>query len=224
MNKTFNIYCDESCHLENDHKKYMLIGSISVAYNQLKRHNDRIKTIKDKYSFYSEIKWSGVSSSQYQFFKEIVDYFFDTDIRFRALVVDKTQVQNEKFGQDFDTFYYKMYYQLLNHKKNSEYAHNVYLDIKDTLSANKVNKLKEILNIKYGVFRNVQNIHSKESLMMQLADLIMGAISYELNNDEKKVTAKRNIIEKIKQHSKHSLNASTGYSEKKLNLFFIDLK
>ena len=224
MNKTFNIYCDESCHLENDHKKYMLLGSISVAYNQLKRHNDRIKAIKEKFNFYGEIKWSGVSSSQSQFFKEIVDYFFDTDIRFRALVVDKTQVQNEKFGQDFDTFYYKMYYQLLNHKKNSEYAHNVYLDIKDTLSANKVNKLKEILNIKYGVFRNVQNIHSKESLMMQLADLIMGAISYELNNDEKKVTAKRNIIEKIKQHSKHSLNASTGYSEKKLNLFFIDLK
>jgi hypothetical protein len=22
-NKTYNIYCDESCHLENDHKKFM---------------------------------------------------------------------------------------------------------------------------------------------------------------------------------------------------------
>ncbi|MBE6250150.1 MAG: DUF3800 domain-containing protein, partial [Bacteroidales bacterium] len=27
MNKTFNIYCDESCHIENDHKKYMFLGS-----------------------------------------------------------------------------------------------------------------------------------------------------------------------------------------------------
>lgn len=26
-NKTFNIYCDESCHLEHDHKTYMLLGN-----------------------------------------------------------------------------------------------------------------------------------------------------------------------------------------------------
>jgi hypothetical protein len=224
MNKTFNIYCDESCHIEHDHKRYMLLGCVSVAYNQLKRHTERINAIKSKYNFYGEIKWTGVSSSMHLFYKDLLDYFFDTDIRFRAVVVDKTQIKNDKFSQDFDTFYYKMYYQLLIHRKNTEYSYNVYLDIKDTLSSNKVNKLKEILNTKYGVFRNVQNIHSKESIMMQLADLLMGAISYELNNDEKKVLAKQQIIEKIKQQSKQNLNASSNYTEKKLNLFFIELK
>jgi|ERR1035437_5378100 hypothetical protein len=224
MNKTFNIYCDESCHIEHDHKRYMLLGCVSVAYNQLKRHTERINAIKSKYNFYGEIKWTGVSSSMHLFYKDLLDYFFDTDIRFRAVVVDKTQIKNDKFNQDFDTFYYKMYYQLLIHRKNTEYSYNVYLDIKDTLSSNKVNKLKEILNTKYGVFRNVQNIHSKESIMMQLADLLMGAISYELNNDEKKVLAKQQIIEKIKQQSKQNLNTSSNYTEKKLNLFFIELK
>lgn len=38
MQKTFNIYCDESCHLENDHKKFMLLDSVSSAYNQVKGH------------------------------------------------------------------------------------------------------------------------------------------------------------------------------------------
>ena len=42
-NKTFNIYCDESCHLEHDHKTYMLLGNISCAYPQVKRHSERIK-------------------------------------------------------------------------------------------------------------------------------------------------------------------------------------
>jgi len=224
MNKTFNIYCDESCHIEKDHKKYMLLGCVSVAYNQLKRHTERINDIKKKYNFYGEIKWTGVSSSKHLFYKDLLDYFFDTDIRFRAVIVDKTKIKNDRFGQDFDTFYYKMYYQLLIHRKNTEYSYNVYLDIKDTLSNNKVNKLKEILNTKYGVFRNVQNIHSKESIMMQLADFLIGAISYELNNDEKKVSAKRQIIEKIKQHSKLNLCESSNYTEKKLNLFFIELK
>ena len=224
MNKTFNIYCDESCHIENDHKKFMLLGCVSVAYNQLKRHTERIIDIKKKHNFFGEIKWTGISSSKYLFYKDLLDYFFDTDIRFRAVIVDKTKIKNDRFGQDFDTFYYKMYYQLLIHRKNTEYSYNVYLDIKDTLSSNKVNKLKEILNTKYGVFRNVQNIHSKEIIMMQLADLLMGAISYELNNDEKKVLAKRQIIEKIKQQSKQNLNASSTYTEKKLNLFYIELK
>lgn len=224
MSKTFNLYCDESCHLENDHKKYMVLGCVSIAYNQVKRHAERIRELKEKHNFYGEIKWSGVSSSKYQFYKELIDYFFDTDIRFRAIVVDKNRIKNNRFGQDYDTFYYKMYYQLLIHKKNSEYAYNVYLDIKDTLSAEKVNRLKEILNVKFGVFRNVQNIQSKESVIMQLADLLIGALSYELNNESKKVNAKVQLIERLKNHSKQKFFVSSHYKELKFNLFHIELR
>ncbi len=222
--KTFNIYCDESCHLENDHQKYMLLGSVSSAYNQVKRHTERIKHLKLKHHFFAEIKWVNVSGSQSQFYKALIDYFFDTDLRFRAVIVDKSKIQNQAFVQNHDTFYYKMYYYLLNHNKNSQYAYNVYLDIKDDLSAVKVEKLKEILNIQYGVFRNVQNIRSHESILMQLADFIMGALSYNLNNSDKKMIAKTQLIERIQQHSGQSLTISSGYSASKLNLFFIDLR
>lgn len=222
--KTFNMYCDESCHLENDHKPYMLIGYTAVAYNQLEGHTERIKNIKDKHKFYGEIKWSNVSTSQYEFYKELVDYFFATDISFRAIIVKKEQVENERFNQDFDDLYYKMYYQLLNHKIDSRYNYNVYLDIKDTLSAYKVSKLKQILNTKMGVFRNVQNIHSRESLIMQLTDLLLGALSYNLNIEEKKVKAKRQIIEKIQHHADQPLTVTSRLSENKLNLFFIELR
>lgn len=224
MNKTFNIYCDESCHLENDHKKYMLLGSVSSAYNQIKRHTERINNLKKKHNFYGEIKWSNVSSSQYQFYKELIDYFFDTDLRFRAVIVEKSKINNEVHGQDFDTFYYKMYYYLLNHNKNSMYTYNVYLDIKDTLSAFKVNKLKEILNTQYGVFRNVQNIRSHESLILQIVDLITGALSYNLNNRERKVKAKVDLIKRIEQHAPKGLKDNSDFAESKLNLFFIELR
>lgn len=223
-NKTFNIYCDESCHIENDHKKYMILGSVSSAYNQVKRHTERINDLKKKHNYYGEIKWSNVSNSQHQFYTDLVNYFFDTDLRFRAIVVDKSKIKNDKFSQDYDTFYYKMYYYLLNHKKNSQYRYNVYLDIKDTLSAYKVNKLKNILNIQYGVFRNVQNIRSNESVILQIADFLSGALSYHLNNTDKKVIAKMKLIEKIKEHTKQDLSYSSGFSETKMNLFFIDLK
>ncbi|HBF88049.1 MAG TPA: DUF3800 domain-containing protein [Bacteroidales bacterium] len=221
MSKTFNIYCDESCHIQNDHKKFMLLGSVSCAYNQVKRHTERINELKDKHKFNAEIKWINASPSKKQFYIDLIDYFFDTDLRFRAIIIDKTQINTD----DYDAFYYKMYYQLLNHKKNSEYKYNVYFDIKDTLSAIKVQKLRDILNIKYGVFNNVQNIHSHESILMQLADLIMGAISYNLNVNKNNISlTKKSIIDKIAKHSKQELISSSTFNEKKLNLFFIDLK
>ncbi|GJM64991.1 DUF3800 domain-containing protein [Persicobacter diffluens] len=224
MSKTFNIYCDESSHLENDHKQFMVLGSVSSAYNQVKRHHERIKELKKKHRFYAEIKWSNVSSSQYEFYKELLEYFFDTDLKFRAVMVNKHQIRNEDYGQSYDDFYYKMYYQLLNHKINSTYFYNVYLDIKDTLSAYKVNKLKEILNTKYGVFRNVQNIRSHESILLQLADVISGLLSYHHNDADKKVKAKTDLIKLVQKHCDHDLNGSSPYGEEKVNLFFIDLK
>lgn len=222
MYKTFNIYCDESC-LENDHKKYMFIGSINCAYPQVRRHTERIKELKDKHKFNAEIKWSHVSMSKIQFYLDLVDYFFDTDLKFRAIGIDKSQIRCDDFNSNFDDFYYKMYYQLLNYKVDTTNHYNVYLDIKDTLSAIKVRKLKNILNVKYGVFRNIQNIRSEESVLMQLADFLMGAISYNANFDQKQNFAKVLILDKISKHANMTNLAKTNYSEK-LNLFFIDLK
>src|SRR5690606_15579724 len=155
----------------------------------------------------------------HQFYRELIDYFFDTDLRFRAIVVNKEKIDTVKHGGDYDTFYYKMYYQLLNHNINSEYTYNVYLDIKDTLSARKVNKLKEVLNTKFGVFGKVQNIRSHETVLLQLADLIIGALAYNLNIDDKKLRAKVELIERIKHHSKQRLDRSSYLNEDKMNLF-----
>lgn len=222
MSKTFNIYCDESCHIENDHKKYMFLGSTSVAYNQVKFHTAQINELKKKHRFYGEIKWSKVSKSKLRFYLDLVDYFFATDLQFRCVGVQKTKINAGSFNMSYDDFYYRMYYSLLNHNINTTYNYNVYLDIKDTLSAYKVNKLKEVLNTKFGVFRNVQNIRSHESIIMQITDFMMGAISYLHNNEAKLNLAKVQIIDKIKHHCKDQLD-KTNYSEK-LNLFFIELR
>ncbi len=223
ISKTFNIYCDESCHLQHDHKKFMFLGSISCAYPQVKRHSKRIDELKKEHNFYAEIKWTNVSMSKVRFYLDLVDYFFDTDLRFRAIGVNKSKIKCEEFCSSFDEFYYKMYYQLLNYNIDTLSHYNVYLDIKDSLSAIKVRKLKDILNVKYGVFRTIQNIRSEESLLMQLSDFIMGAISYNSNCEEKRNMAKVQILEKIRKHSNVIDLDKTNYSDK-LNLFFIELK
>lgn len=221
--KTFNYYCDESCHLENDGMPFMVISYVSCAYNQVKLHQENIKNLKEKHSFKNEIKWSAVSKSKHNFYTELIEYFFANDLQFRAIVVPKDKINNNNFNQSYDDFYYKMYFQLLNHKINMENKYNIYLDIKDTLSANKVRKLKEILNFKYSKINNLQNIHSHESLLMQLTDVLMGAITYHLRGLNK-VTAKTKLIEKIQKHTQLPLQSSTAKNFDKFNLFFIDLK
>lgn len=220
-NKTFNIYCDESCHLEHDHKPYMLLGNISCAYPQVKRHSERIKEIKKKHHLYAEIKWTNVSRSKLQFYLELIDYFFDTDLKFRAIGVQKEYIQLEEPNTTFDDFYYKMYYRLLNYKVDTTDHYNVYLDIKDTWSNTKANRLRDILNVQFGVFRKVQCIRSEESLLLQMADLLMGAIAYEINVPEKRSGAKEKVLAQIK---KHCPDLAHSNSSNKLNLFFINLK
>ncbi len=219
---TYNFYCDESCHLENDKMPYMLLGYVNVPYNQIKRHTQRINELKKNHNFYGEIKWSKVANSQHEFYIDLIDYFFDSDLSFRAIVINKSQINNNIFMQDFNNFYYKMYYQLINHKLDTLSNYNIYLDIKDTLSASKMNELKSILQTKFGVIRNLQNIHSHESIFLQLTDLIMGAVSYHLRGIGK-VKAKTDLINRIQKHSNHQLQKSTPKIEEKLNLFFIEL-
>ena len=46
MNRTYNIYCDESCHLENDHINVMALGAAWCQLNDVEEITNAIKAIK----------------------------------------------------------------------------------------------------------------------------------------------------------------------------------
>ena len=130
-----NVYCDESCHLENDKIKVMAIGGIYLPENSIRQINKDINGIKDKHrvSRFREIKWTKVSTSLIDYYIDIVNYFFENELlSFKAVIVlDKTKLDHAEYNQTFDEFYYKMYYLTLNYIFNSSSQFNVYLDIKD---------------------------------------------------------------------------------------------
>ena len=223
MSKTFNFYCDESTHIENDGQPYMILSYIGTPFHLLKMHNQNIREMKIKHFFKGEIKWSAISKSQYSFYNELIEYFFNSDLSFRAVVIDKSQLNHGAYNQTHSDFYDKMYYQLLNKKIEAENYYNIYIDIKDTYSYLKARNLKNYLARDYNNIRNLQIIRSYESELMQLTDVIMGAVNYKLRGLNK-VTAKNNIIEKIEKLCGKPLTKKTGLTENKFNLFFIDLK
>ena len=84
-----------------------------------------------------------------EYFKKIVDLFLDTqDLQFRAVVVDKTKLNHEQFGQTHNEFYYKMYYYCLIRLVDTQAENYIYIDKKDTKGTNKIRKLKEIISRK----------------------------------------------------------------------------
>lgn len=231
----YNIYCDESCHLEHDGEKYMVLGGIICEKNHRKIIRNNIIEIKRKHNLKekAEIKWNKVSPSKLAYYKELVDYFFESDIlRFRAMIIDKTQINHKKFNQTHDDWYYKMYYELLKNLAEPKANNYIYLDIKDTKSARKVEGVKNYLNIKmneyeYEPIKHIQSINSQESSIMQLADLFIGAIGYrnrEIFNKDSSSSAKAELMNYIISKSGYSLLKSTWLSEKKFNLFHINLE
>lgn len=227
MNKTFNIYCDESTHLIHDRHPYMLLGYVSIAYPQIRIAKEAIKNIKNKYNYKDEFKWTSVHQATYKVYAELVDWFFMNDLEFRAVVVDKSQIDESRPDYTFNDFYYKMYFQLLHTKVDFQNTYNVYMDIKDTCSSEKLSTLKRIMDYNSSI-GNLQFIRSHESVFIQLADVLMGAINYNLRKKkgdvEGRADAKLKLIEKIQKHSNISLNCSTPLYRKKFNLFFISLK
>ena len=73
----FNIYCDESCHVPHDNSDIMVIGGISCPKEKATLINRTIMSIKEKNRIYkyAEIKWTKVSNSKYNFYKDLVDLF-----------------------------------------------------------------------------------------------------------------------------------------------------
>lgn len=228
MKPTYNVYCDESCHLENDRQKAMVIGAVSCPLDKTREIAVRLREIKQKHGLpaHFEVKWTKVSPAKKALYLDLVDYFFDDDdLHFRALVVpDKSLLRHDAFpGQDHDGWYYKMYFDMLKVIFRPEARYRIYLDIKDTRGAQKAAKLHEVLcNNMYDFSREVierlQLVHSHEIEQLQLADLLIGAVAY-LNRGLEGNDGKMAIIERMKKRSGYSLTKTTLLREEKVNIF-----
>ena len=227
MKQLFNIYCDESCHLEHDGEKAMVLGGVWCPADKKDEIFRRLREIKEEHGLSKrfEIKWNKVSKGQLAFYMDVINYFFDNgDLHFRVLIVpNKSELKHEDFGHSHDTFYYKMYFNLLKTLFEPDCEYNIYIDIKDTRGQKKVDKLHEVLcNNHYDfnreLIKKVQQVRSEEVELVALADLLIGAMSY-LHRGKTTSEAKLKLIERIKERSKYNLMASTLYRENKFNIF-----
>lgn len=226
MGEIYNIYCDESCHLENDRIRVMSLGAVWCKKAKSKEIHQRIHDIKQRYGLPRryEAKWSKISKNHSKLDVDIVDYFFDNDdLHFRGVVIpDKSILQHALFSQTHDIWYYKMFFILLKVILDPELKYHIYLDYKDTNGREKIEKLHEVISNNYydfsrSIVERIQLIRSHEVESMQIADVLTGALAY-LHRNLDTNTGKSDVIERIKKRSGYSLYHNTLYRESKLNL------
>jgi hypothetical protein len=222
-----NIYCDESCHLENDGQPAMVLGAISIPESKLNEIKSRIADIRrrHKMSPQFEFKWTKVSPAKLGLYQDLIDYFFDDDdISFRCVVIpDKAALSHGIYKQTHDDWYYQMYFKLLKYMVNPNNKYQIYLDIKDTRSKEKVARLHDVLcdnslDFSRNIIQKVQQVRSHEVALVQLSDLLIGAISYKARKLDSSL-AKQEIVERIIKRSRYSLTQSTLPNESKFNIF-----
>lgn len=228
----YNVYCDESCHLENDGQPVMVLGAVWCPKDAVRDLSDEIAGLKKAHHANGELKWGKVSGANVSFYNAVTDWFVSSkNINFRGLVVtDKSKLNHEAFNKGgHDEFYYKMYFSLLREVLSHNAKYEIYLDIKDSRSRRKVAKLKEVLCFdKYDftseMIVNLQNIRSHESHILQVADFIAGAVSYKhryvmRSPQSKPSEGKLRVLAYLEKTTNTDFGRSTSRFAEKFNLF-----
>jgi len=226
MEKIINVYCDESCHLANDQQKAMVLGALWCHRARVAEHHRAIAALKAKHKLspFFEVKWTKIAPGKVEFYRELVEYFFTQPaMGFRAWVIpDKSILRHDVHDQTHDDWYYKMYFYLLRNLIWTDHKYNVYIDLKDTRSRKKIEQLHKVLsNANYDfsreVVQNIQHVHSHDVGLLQLADVLIGAVSYNARGLTGSA-GKEGIVELIRAKTGLSLQRNTLPSDKKFNL------
>jgi hypothetical protein len=200
--KQFDIYCDESCTGD----RFMVYGGVVLPTRTVQRFNDLMKDWRKKHKIAedSELSWESVRNHSLATYQSLMDLYLNKRFRdgflnFKAMVCDRQSPDyvafmkfNHKISDDLG--YYKLYQVFLRHKlgpyaKDNDYSLRVYLDERSTNY--RLEGLRTFLNLGIrirppflgrDVVETVATRLSHKTEALQLADVLMGAIGWAMND------------------------------------------
>lgn len=225
---SMRIYTDES-RTQAQQGLYMVIGGIVCDKETSKELRRAIQLLKTKHNLKNtfEFHFSNIDSSKIEIYKELCDIFclFYTQkctykrgihkkntyrrICFEGLLITHAKIDHTKFSQgDPELGFFRFYYTLLANTLQKHYfeSRQFHITIDDihTKDPKMVSKLqirleKSCLPDVQNPIKTVQPQDSKAELLLQMADIILGCVSFAWNtlptSTSKNIDAKREIVE-----------------------------
>lgn len=215
MSKVYNIYCDESRHTSDPSDNFMVIGAIGVPRGKKPGIVKDIHRLRYKHHTQGEFGWKRLSPNKRDFYFELIDYFVkNDDLHFRCIIVNKNtfRIENGEMG------FYKLYYQMLYHWLDETSEYHIYLDHKVNANQGRLKVLKRCLRSTFTI-RALEPSSSKELEIMQLTDLLIGAVGYVRNGRTGSSTKQAFCSELAVRLGRHSIDCPTSKIEPKFNVF-----
>ena len=215
-----SVFCDESSIDE----RYMLIGGLWVDNTAIDSIRKDISSVRKRYSWFHEYKWRKVGSISIPQYKELIDAFFNNNISFHCIIIDNKKVDHNLWNNgDKELGFYKFYYTLLSNKLVSESDYSIFTDDRSNRSSSRLTDLRTFLTRTSTKLSNtnitlIQPTDSKTEDLIQLADILLGAVGYMWNNIQKVSKAKIEICKHIESFG-NRLRFPTLPSEEKFNIW-----
>ena len=226
----FEVYCDEAFPdlFTSGHPKaqFLMIGSLWLPADLRNDAKAKIKALRERHNAWGEIKWSKVSHSKLDFYLDLVELFFGygDDLRFRCIAVDRDQVNLALHEGDHELGFYKFYYQVLHHWILDFNSYSIFCDTKSNRERDRLHELGRVLgnaNLSASI-ESVQALPSKQVVLIQMADLLLGAASSRMNNTLREGSAKEDLVLALERRIGHKLRP-TMRNARKVNIFKINL-
>jgi hypothetical protein len=232
----YHIYCDES----STQHRYTVIGAAFCHETLAERIELAVEDTITPYGGTSELKWSKVKRKNLPMYTDVSRLFFSLNklqmLHYYCLVIDNSKMDHETYNEgDKEIGFNKMIFTLLykfarTYRSNSLFY--VYLD--DRTTAHTPENMRRMLNARvdrdlrlgYQPYRVCQFRKSHESRLIQITDIITGAIAYATNRHDLKSTAashKITLVETItKLSGRPALSIPTPYGSAGFDIWHID--
>lgn len=195
------------------------MGGICVRKGSIPQIHENIDAFRQMHNMHAELKWSKVSNQKEAEYRALVELFFALNnanyLHFHSIIFDSHRANHKKFNNgDADIGLSKLYYQLILHRFSRYYPHAegmcVCLDRRN--SSTSLNDLRNILNAgiakTHGItgdpIKQVVSQESHDDDLLQLNDVILGAVCAARNGKHKLVTgreSKRNLAKLVLEKS-----------------------
>ncbi len=231
----FEVYCDES-HPDvfrsksPDRARHCVIGSLWLPADERQSLKDAVAALKQQHGLRGEIKWHKVHARHEAFYKALIDLYVEMNakdkLRFRCIAIEADKVDLVRFhNDDAELGFYKFYYQMLTHWIFDFNEYRIFCDEKTNRAGDRLETLRRVLdrvNISSSV-RAVQALPSKEVVLIQFCDLLLGMASSRLNNSVAPGTAKDRVIRHLEARLKMNPLRPTAKGCTCFNIFKINL-
>lgn len=206
------LYCDESDSSGRYYSNFY--GGLLIRSSDLNSVIATLSALKSELNLNKELKWQRVTSNYLPKYLRVVDEVFDLiesrKIKIRIMFTQNMDVPPRYEEYKNDNKYFMLYYQFLKHafglhipKNNPKVRVRLYLDkLPDTKEKVESFKGHIVAMNKSAKYRNagvyfdreqIAEIDSSEHVLAQVLDIILGSMSFRLNDKHlKKVDGSRN--------------------------------